>query len=218
MRYNSDKLRVLFLAQPIVIPFSRIGSHHSHHQTNVDHSLTIAEYENGLKWHFFTGLLYTVNTTIVKCSICCLMLRIVRKSIHRWIFQSVIHVSGIAASIRITVWVVRCKDMSDNWRDMASVADGGTCGSQSLLTYVSIFFSIICIATDLVCAIVPAVIVKNLHLCHKQKVYLSIMLGLGVMYVFNPSCNAWAIFGTPCYLKRSYTVLNFCPGTVTIMY
>jgi hypothetical protein len=44
MRYNSDKLRVLFLAQPIVIPFSRIGSHHSHHQTNVDHSLTIAEY------------------------------------------------------------------------------------------------------------------------------------------------------------------------------
>ncbi|KAL5378742.1 hypothetical protein DPSP01_008964 [Paraphaeosphaeria sporulosa] len=63
--------RLLFLAQPIVTPFTRIGSYYSHDLAEEGSSLTIAEYENSLRWHFFVGLLYTVNTTIVKFSICC---------------------------------------------------------------------------------------------------------------------------------------------------
>ncbi|KAK7181565.1 hypothetical protein PSPO01_12455 [Paraphaeosphaeria sporulosa] len=66
---NDDWL--MLVAQPIVTPFTRIGSYYSHDLAEEGSSLTIAEYENSLRWHFFVGLLYTVNTTIVKFSICC---------------------------------------------------------------------------------------------------------------------------------------------------
>ncbi|KAJ4357852.1 uncharacterized protein N0V89_002428 [Didymosphaeria variabile] len=157
------------------------GCHHSHDPVDAHKSLNVAEYEDGMKWHFFIGLLYTVNTTIVKCSICCFMLRIARERVHRWIFKGVIHVSVIAAFIRIIVWVARCKNLGDNWRDNARAGKAGSCGSPALLTQVSIFFSVICITTDLVCAIVPAVIVYKLSLCLKQKICIGIMLGLGVI-------------------------------------
>ncbi|KAF2441660.1 hypothetical protein P171DRAFT_488106 [Karstenula rhodostoma CBS 690.94] len=171
---------LLFLSQPIMTPFSRVGSYHSHDPAEAGISLTIAEYESGLKWRFFIDLLYTVNTTIIKCSICCLMLRIVRHNTHRRIFKGVIYISIIGALVRIIVWVARCEKFEDNWRDPHNFEKGASCSSQKLLTDVSIFFSSICIATDFVCAIFPAFFVRELHMCYKQKVYLSIMLGLGL--------------------------------------
>ncbi|KAL1612430.1 hypothetical protein SLS60_000656 [Paraconiothyrium brasiliense] len=175
-------LKVFIATTPVVTPFSRVGSHHSHDPADAQDSLNVAEFEDGMKWHFFIGLLYTVNTTVVKCSICCFMLRIARERMHRWIFKGVIYVSVIAAFIRIIVWVARCKNLGDNWRDNARAGKTGSCGSPALLTQVSIFFSVICITTDLVCAIVPAVIVYKLCLCLKQKICIGIMLGLGVMF------------------------------------
>lgn len=172
------------MVQSIITPFSRVGSHHSHNPTGTGATnvLTVAEYEDGLKWNFFIGLLYTVNVTVIKCSICCLMLRIVRhKKAHRWIFKGVMQVLIIGALVRIIVWLARCKKFEDNWRDPHNLGEGSSCSSQKLLTDISIFFSVICIVTDLVCAIVPAVMVRKLYMCYKQKVQLSIIFGLGLL-------------------------------------
>lgn len=165
-----------------MIPFSRIGSHFSQNPADVRPSLSVAEYEEGRKWHFFIGLLYTVNTTVIKCSICCLMLRIARERVHRWVFKGVIYISVMSALIRIVVWVARCKNLEEAWRDhtLANETES-TCGSPVLLTDVSIFFSVICIATDLICAILPAVIVYKLQLSWKQRMCIAVLLGLGIM-------------------------------------
>lgn len=165
------------MVQPAVTLFSRVGNHHSNKPADADRYLTDAQYETGRKWHFYIGILYTCNTTIVKCSICCLMLRFAQKKLHRWIFKGVIYVSVTACLIRIVAWLARCKQMNSNWKINADPHD---CAAEAVLTNVSIFFSIICIITDFICAVLPVIIILKLQMKLLLKMCIVVVFSLGL--------------------------------------
>jgi hypothetical protein len=148
-----------------------------HHSTDpIAAGLTDAQYQEGKMWHFIIGTLYTTTTTLSKCSISCFMLRIARDKIHRWIFQGVIGLSIIACATRLVHWFSRCKHIQDNWY---VGQDPPACASSAVMTNITIFFSVICISTDLVCSILPVIIVYNLRMKKKLKVYVIIMFIIG---------------------------------------
>lgn len=141
--------------------------------------LTQAEYEIGKRYYFFSGILYTINTTVVKLSICALMLRVARHKLHHWICNSVIVISILSCLIRVVSWLARCKDVRDNWDIIAEYLPA-SCAPKAILTQVSIFFSTTCILTDIVCAGLPAANVWNLQMEWKSRISVIIMLGMGV--------------------------------------
>ena len=169
---------MLFLAQPALTVLSHVGHHHrdDHYYPG---DITQAQYENGKRIYFFVGILYTINITIIKASICILMLRVARLKVHRLIFKGVIYISVLSSAIRIISWFARCKNIRDNWEEKAEYHPE-SCAPKKTLTQVSIFFSTICIGTDIICAVLPAVIVWELQMEWKTRLSVVIMLGLGV--------------------------------------
>lgn len=147
-------------------------------QPHVSYELTGAQYQEGVKWNYFIDIMYTTSTALIKCSISCFMLRIARNKLHLSIFKGVIGISIIACLIRVIYLLARCKRLESNWKmDDEAVL----CTSSPGLIQITIFFSAVCIATDVVCAIIPGFIVYKLKMDRKTRAFVMAMLGIGAL-------------------------------------
>lgn len=112
----------------------------------------------------------------MKASICVLILRITPGRTYRWILYGVIVLSTLGSFIRVVAYLARCRPLEAAWYPAK-----GKCAPPSILTNVSYFFGAICIITDFVCALIPALIIWNIQLSKRAKMYVGIMLALGVL-------------------------------------
>ncbi|PVH95305.1 hypothetical protein DM02DRAFT_618003 [Periconia macrospinosa] len=142
------------------------------------HASRLTEYEigQGKKWFLIAGLSYAAATAPVKASICVLILRITPQRTYRWILYGVIVISSLGSFIRIVAYLARCQPLEAAWYPAK-----GKCGPASILTNVSYFFGTICILTDFICALLPALIIWKIQIFRKAKLYIGIMLALGVL-------------------------------------
>jgi hypothetical protein len=141
--------------------------------------LTDEQIERAKMWFLIAGIAYAAATAPVKASICVLILRVTPQRRYRWILYSVIVVSTLGSFIRVVTYLARCQPLQAAWSPSK-----GTCGSPAILTNVTYFFGTVCIITDWICAILPAFVIWKIQLSRKAKIYVGIMLALGVLYVY----------------------------------
>ncbi|KAF2868788.1 hypothetical protein BDV95DRAFT_609694 [Massariosphaeria phaeospora] len=138
--------------------------------------LTEHQMQQAFKWFLIAGVAYVAATAPVKASICVLIMRISTNRIHHWILYGVIFASTAGSIIRICAFLGRCHPVEAAWDPSK-----GKCGSPEIMTHVAYFFGALCIATDWICAVIPVFVVWNIRLTWKAKVYVGIMLALGVL-------------------------------------
>ncbi|KAF2642450.1 hypothetical protein P280DRAFT_447850 [Massarina eburnea CBS 473.64] len=138
--------------------------------------LTEYQIEQAKKWFLIAGLAYAAATAPVKASICVLILRVTPQRRFRWILYSVIATSTLGSFIRVVTYLARCQPLEAAWNPSK-----GKCGSPSILTKVTYFFGAVCIITDWICAILPAFVIWSIQLSRKAKIYISVMLAMGVL-------------------------------------
>ncbi|KAF1960140.1 hypothetical protein CC80DRAFT_438682 [Byssothecium circinans] len=138
--------------------------------------LTESQIEQAKKWFLIAGLAYAAATAPVKASICVLILRVTPQRKFRWILYNVIGISTLGSFIRVVVYIARCKPLAAAWNPAK-----GKCGSPSILTNVTYFFSAVCIVTDWTCAILPVFVIWGIQLSRNAKIYVGVILALGVL-------------------------------------
>lgn len=81
-----------------------------------------------------------------------------------------------ASFIRVVAYTSRCRPFKAAWDP-----DAGTCANVKILTDTSYFFGAVCILTDVVCAVLPSVVIWSMRLERRVKWYLGIILALGFL-------------------------------------
>ncbi|KAF4443398.1 hypothetical protein F53441_11447 [Fusarium austroafricanum] len=125
-------------------------------------------------WLFQT--FYCCSLVFIKSSICVTLLRIAVKRSHRIITGITLCVSFISSIIVIIGLFTMCRPIQANWDQSA-----GTCSPPIAITSLSYLTSAAAVVTDWVCAILPAFMIYKAQMKTATKVFVSIILGLGVL-------------------------------------
>ncbi|KAJ4368026.1 hypothetical protein N0V83_006381 [Neocucurbitaria cava] len=132
------------------------------------------EYINMYSWYAQHVLFAAM--ALVKISVCLLVTRIKESKPMKWLTGVVIAVLCTSALECSIVLLAQCRPISAHWRPVP-----GACWPPEVRIYsiyVQAGFSII---TDLICSLLPIVIMWNIQLPFRKKLSISVLMGLGLV-------------------------------------
>ncbi|KAK3349725.1 hypothetical protein B0T25DRAFT_519867 [Lasiosphaeria hispida] len=113
-------------------------------------------------------------SSFARISILCLLLQIAQEHVWRWVLWSGIALQGTSLAACIISQLVQCRPIRSMW---ASVPEK-TCVPTEHIWIVAWVFSGIAIISDLLCAVLPSLLIRSLHRPLAEKVLLSVLMGL----------------------------------------
>ena len=137
---------------------------------------------------------WAVAVTFIRASILALYIRVFRTKSFRWACYVFHGVNAAFGAATILGACLICLPIAYNWDH--SIA-GGYCGNQKSL---DLFIGIFNLLMDVTVVVLPMPVLWRLQMAVGRKIVLSMMFGLGVMYVsrlpLSPVCSQ--------YLRRSF--------------
>ncbi|KAI1092823.1 hypothetical protein F5B19DRAFT_492045 [Rostrohypoxylon terebratum] len=131
-------------------------------------------YENALKYFFLFQCFYMFCVPFIKASVCTALLRITRQKRFVVPVWGIIFLSTFTGIFGFTSVMGACKPIAANW-DL----DYAACNGATEFGVMSIVVAVSSILTDWLCAILPAIMLWNLNMKLKVKVWLIFVLALG---------------------------------------
>ncbi|KAH7114160.1 hypothetical protein B0J13DRAFT_590616 [Dactylonectria estremocensis] len=157
----------------LFITCALIGEQHGIGRHLVD--LEPEDIEQAVKYWWLCSLWFSTTMIAAKTSIGCFLLRITVRKLDVWILYGVIITTVCTGTVFFFAKLFQCKPISFFWNKNQS----GTCLNGDfviIFTYVYGGFSLI---TDLMCTILPMVVVWKLNMKRKAKIALIPILAMG---------------------------------------
>jgi hypothetical protein len=125
-------------------------------------------------------LVYVCSLVLIKSSICVTMLRIASSNVtYR---NSIFVILGVTVATFLTTFLgilLLCQPVAANW-DTSLVADGkAKCAGTNAMIALSYTSTASSIATDMACAVLPAVVLWRTQMKLATKISVSILLSFG---------------------------------------
>ena len=121
-----------------------------------------------------------VAVTVIRASVLALYIRIFRTKSFRWACYVVHAINAAFGAATILGACLICLPVAYNWDH--SIA--GHCGNQKSL---DLFIGIFNLLMDVTVVVLPMPVLWGLQMAVGRKIVLSMMFGLGVMYISRPS-------------------------------
>jgi hypothetical protein len=135
--------------------------------------------QTALHFWFFCEVFYTVSTCMLKIAVGFFLLRITVSPTHIWIIRLIMVVSAIVGVAYTSVVIFQCKPVSF-WWDL-DPTHKGTCLSSTLVMNFTFVVSGLNAFADWVFAMLPVLIVKDLHMKKRMKVVVAGVIALAAM-------------------------------------
>jgi hypothetical protein len=150
------------------------------HGTGVrQENLTDERRQTALNFWFFCEIFYTLSTCMLKIAVGFFLLRITVVQMQIWIIRFIMIVSAVVGVAYTSVVIFQCKPISF-WWDL-DPNHTGTCLSGTLVMNFTFVVSGLNAFADWVFAILPVLIVKDLHMKKRMKVIVASVIALAAM-------------------------------------
>ena len=129
-------------------------------------------------------LIYVGGLCMIKTSICITTLRIATNMPKLRI--CVYLLMGLTIATWITTFtgiLLICDPVAANWDQTLVIEKGAKCADMSVMIGLSYFATASTIATDLICAILPAVVLWQTQMKPRTKILVATLLSFGSLYV-----------------------------------
>lgn len=112
----------------------------------------------------------------IKCSICVTLLRIALHKVHRTILWVLIIIS-VVSTVFVQLYVVlQCRPIAASWGEEA-----GVCASKTITVTITFVISAFNLVTDVITAVLPFIIIKDIQMTRRKKQAVIAVLSLGVL-------------------------------------
>jgi hypothetical protein len=135
--------------------------------------------QTALHFWFFCEIFYTLSTCMLKIAVGFFLLRITVAPMHIWLIRFIMVVSAIVGVAYTSVVIFQCKPISF-WWDL-NPNHTGTCLSGTLVMNFTFVVSGLNAFADWVFAMLPVLIVKDLHMKKRMKVVVAGVIALAAM-------------------------------------
>ena len=132
--------------------------------------------------HEFSAIFQGLNalgTGVVKISVCLALLRVVeraRRRITLFLWSLLVLVATTHLTLTM-LFFLHCRPLARLWNPKVN----GSCMSAHTMVLACYICSAIDIATDLLCAAIPVLVIHRLQMTFRTKVALCVLMGLGVL-------------------------------------
>jgi len=134
---------------------------------------------------FLCEVIYAPLSALVRTSIAVFLLRIATNKIHRgMIYGSIISVWTMSV-VYFFLLLFQCRPMSYFYEQILGIP--GSCISSHAVPRATIAHSVISAAMDFILALLPVTMLHHVQLNKRTKASISMLLGMGVLYVSSPS-------------------------------
>lgn len=125
-------------------------------------------------------MLYVGSLVLIKASICMTMLRVGSpiKSLRVCVYLLLTFIIGTFLATIIGILCL-CRPVEANWNTGLVLEGKATCTTMDVMIGLSYFSTASSIATDLACAVLPGVIVWNMQMPRKTKIWVCVLLSFG---------------------------------------
>ncbi|KAI4958769.1 hypothetical protein J4E86_004375 [Alternaria arbusti] len=141
--------------------------------------LTDEQAQTALHFWFFCEIFYTLSTCMLKIAVGFFLLRITVVQMHIWLIRFIMVVSAIVGVAYTSVVIFQCKPVSF-WWDL-NPNHHGTCLSATLVMNFTFVVSGLNAFADWMFAILPVLIVKDLHMKKRMKVIVASVIALAAV-------------------------------------
>ena len=132
--------------------------------------------------HEFSAIFEGLNafgTGVVKISVCLALLRVVERARRRitlflWLLLVLVATTHLTLTM---LFFLHCRPLARLWNPKVN----GSCMSTHTMVLACYICSAIDIATDLLCAAIPVLVIHRLQMTFRTKVALCVLMGLGVL-------------------------------------
>ena len=129
---------------------------------------------------FLWQILYLSNFAFIKSSICLTLLRIALVPWHRKLLWAMIIASVISTAIVDIFILTHCQPISGAWH----IPEDAYCLPSAAEVSITFIISAFTLATDFAAALLPYLIIKDLHMPPKRKKALMVIMGVGLFASF----------------------------------
>lgn len=133
------------------------------------------------KWQFMHSWLVLLCASLVKISICLLLLRLVTRPIYRWSLWGIGIFIAVYNTICIFTIIFACIPVAANWD--YSLMTTAKCFSMSTYRGLGILNSAVSMFTDVLLVILPMPIIYHLQIERRAKLVLIAIMSLGLIAV-----------------------------------
>lgn len=148
----------------------------------------------------YAEVLYSICTPLIKASAVCTLVRItpnyIGLEVHRWTLYFILLLSSVMAIVGVTMTLTYCHPVRAWWNPLL-----GTCYDFERVVRTGYAWTAVSILTDSMCAIMPYLIIRKMHLPKKTKIVVMFILGLGAL-------ASVASIGRAPYLKYYHVAVD----------
>ncbi|KAF1846134.1 uncharacterized protein K460DRAFT_417275 [Cucurbitaria berberidis CBS 394.84] len=141
--------------------------------------LSDASAQTALRFWFLCEVFYTLTTCMLKISVGFFLLRITIVPIHVWIIRIIMAVSAVLGVAYTSVVIFQCRPVSF-WWDL-NPNHTGTCLSSTLVMNFTFVVSGLNAFADWTFALLPVLIVKDLHMKMRMKVIVALVIAVAAI-------------------------------------
>ncbi|KAK0111818.1 hypothetical protein ONS96_001086 [Cadophora gregata f. sp. sojae] len=132
-----------------------------------------------MKYWYSSELIYVVTSLLIRLSIGFFLLRICTLKAHIWTIRAAMCTMIFVSIMYFGFMVFQCKPVSYFWHRFT---DGvGKCFTPTLVTNLTIVFSVFVAVTDLIFGILPIFVIWDLNMNRKTKMIVGGLLTLGIL-------------------------------------
>lgn len=128
-----------------------------------------------LMWQAF----YAGSLAFIKSSICITLMRITQQRMYLNILRGLIILSAALSTVGLIIIVNQCHPLTRYWDKRVP----GTCWPPIIATVLSYIASASNVVTDLTVAVIPIFLLRQIQMRSRLKLYVRLILGLGILYV-----------------------------------
>lgn len=121
---------------------------------------------------------YAGSLAFIKSSICITLMRITQQKRYLMILRGLIILSASLSVVGLIVIVNQCHPLDRYWDKRVP----GTCWPPIIATALSYAASVSNVITDFCVAAIPFFLLRNVQMRSKIKLYVRLILGLGILY------------------------------------
>ena len=124
-------------------------------------------------------IFYTITAICIRLSIGFYLLRICTSKLHQWIIKSTMAIISLLTAIYFVFVIVQCHPVSYFWLQFSGLK--GSCFPAIIVQKITIAYSALAAATDIIFGVLPIFVIWNLKMNRKAKMVVGCLLGLGIM-------------------------------------
>ncbi|KAK4452960.1 hypothetical protein QBC34DRAFT_397499, partial [Podospora aff. communis PSN243] len=136
--------------------------------------------ENIALHSWFVGeLLYAPLSALIRSSVAVFLLRIACARTHRAIIYGALAITWSLSVVYFFILLFQCWPISHFYEQV--LGQDGTCMNKNIVPSATVAHSIISACTDIVLALLPVLILWNVHLNKRTKIGIATLLSLGIL-------------------------------------